>query len=51
MMFAFSPVLAGRTCVVQYSDTLLPGAWHELTGYGDWLLVKADFLVPRLDYA
>ena len=33
MRFSFSPLVAGRTYLVQYSDTLLPGAWHELTNY------------------
>jgi len=33
MGVSFSPLVTGRTYVVQYNDTPLPGDWHELTGY------------------
>jgi len=33
MWFSFSPLVAGRTYTVEKNDTLLPGAWHALTGF------------------
>ena len=32
-LFAFSPLVAGRTYVVECNDTLLTGGWHTLTDF------------------
>ena len=33
MGFSFSPLVSGRTYIVEYNDTLLSDGWHALTGY------------------